>query len=91
VGEGEFAVRRPHRVAGGSRARHRITSAATAGGVDIQGAVEEHRDDYLLLQLVYEDLMEWLFGDVGAFQFWISADALRRREWSRATVTFESH
>ena len=60
-------------------------------GVDIQGAVEEHRDDYLLLQLVYDDLMEWLFGDVGAFQFWISADALRRREWSRASVTFESH
>jgi uncharacterized protein YwqG len=45
----------------------------------------------LLLQLVYDDLMEWFFGDVGAFQFWISPDDLKRQRWSRVQVTFESH
>jgi hypothetical protein len=61
-------------------------------GVDIQGtAVDEHRDDVLLLQLVYDDLMEWRFGDMGAFQFWISNDDLLNARWSRVVVTFEAH
>jgi hypothetical protein len=59
--------------------------------VEIQDAAEMHRDDHLLLQLVYDDLMEWFFGDVGAFQFWISPDDLKRQRWSRVQVTFESH
>ncbi len=59
--------------------------------VEIQDAAEMHRDDHLLLQLVYDDLMEWFFGDVGAFQFWISPDDLQHQRWSRVQLTFESH
>jgi len=59
--------------------------------VEIQDAAEMHRDDHLLLQLVYDDLMEWVFGDMGAFQFWISPDDLKHHRWSRVQLTFESH
>ncbi len=61
-------------------------------GVDIQGnAAAEHADDYLLMQLVYDDLMEWAFGDVGAFQFWIAPADLQQQRWSTVQVTFECH
>jgi hypothetical protein len=61
-------------------------------GIDIQGhAVDAHAEDHLLLQLVYDDLMEWVFGDIGAYQFWISPTDLYRRQWSAAQVTFECH
>jgi hypothetical protein len=59
--------------------------------VEIQDAAEMHRDDHLLLQLVYDDLMEWVFGDMGAFQFWISPDDLEHQRWARVQLTFESH
>jgi len=59
--------------------------------VEIQDAAAMHRGDHLLLQLVYDDLMEWVFGDMGAFQFWISPDDLKHQRWSRVQLTFESH
>lgn len=60
-------------------------------GLDIQGAIFDHDADHLLLQLVYDDLMEWKFGDMGAYQIWISDADLQRGRWSAAQVTFESH
>jgi Domain of unknown function (DUF1963) len=61
-------------------------------GVDIQGnAAGAHADDYLLMQLVYDDLMEWRFGDIGAFQFWIAPADLQQQRWSAVQVTFECH
>lgn len=60
-------------------------------GVDIQGVVDERAADYLLLQLVYDDLMEWKFGDMGAYQFWISPAALQQQRWSAVELTFEAH
>ena len=61
-------------------------------GVDIQGAaVWDNADKHLLLQLVYDETMHWRFGDVGAFQFWISPQDVKARNWSAACLTFECH
>ncbi len=60
-------------------------------GVDIQGAIWENADKILLLQLVYDELLHWRFGDVGAYQFWISPDDVKARNWSAARLTFECH
>jgi uncharacterized protein YwqG len=49
----------------------------------------EHLGDLLLLQLSYDDMNEWRFGDLGLWHFWLSrADAAARR-WDKVTLTFE--
>jgi uncharacterized protein DUF1963 len=59
-------------------------------GVDIQGnAAYENEGNVMLLQLVYDDMMLWRFGDMGAFQFWIPPDDLARGNWAAVRVTFE--
>lgn len=58
-------------------------------GANIQTAVDDHADDVLLLQLSYDDMMEWRFGDMGAYQFWIAPDDLAAQRWDRVTITFE--
>jgi hypothetical protein len=61
-------------------------------GVDIQGnAAYENEGNLMLLQLVYDDMMHWDFGDMGAFQFWISPDELAHGNWAAVRVTFEGH
>lgn len=61
-------------------------------GFDIQGnASFEHANDHMLLQLCYDDIMGWRFGDVGVFQFWISPNNLKKRRWDKVSVTFEGH
>lgn len=61
-------------------------------GVDIQNsAVPENEGNVMLLQLAYDDMLHWRFGDVGAFQFWIPPDALTRGEWDDVRLTFEAH
>ncbi|MFK4875012.1 DUF1963 domain-containing protein [Novosphingobium sp. ZW T3_23] len=50
---------------------------------------EDHRRDVLLLQLAYDDMMEWNWGDMGLYQFWISPEDLANRRWDRASLTFE--
>jgi hypothetical protein len=61
-------------------------------GVDIQGnAAAENEGNLMLLQLVYDDMINWQFGDMGAFQFWIAPEDLRRRNWGAVRVTFECH
>ena len=54
-----------------------------------QSARDDHRGDLLLLQLGYDDMMEWRWGDMGLFQFWISPRALAAGEWDAAELTFE--
>lgn len=59
-------------------------------GVDIQGnAAVENEGNVMLLQLVYDDMMHWRFGDKGAYQFWIPPEELARGNWSAARLTFE--
>jgi uncharacterized protein YwqG len=53
--------------------------------------VWENEGNVLLLQLVYDDMMHWRFGDMGAFQFWIPPDDLARGNWAAVRVTFECH
>ena len=61
-------------------------------GVEIQGnAAAENEGNHMLLQLVYDDMVDWQFGDMGAFQFWIAPEDLRRRNWGAVRVTFECH
>jgi hypothetical protein len=59
-------------------------------GVDIQGnAAVENEGNVMLLQLVYDDMLEWRFGDMGAFQFWIPPTDLAAQRWKTVRVTFE--
>jgi hypothetical protein len=59
-------------------------------GVDIQGnAAVENEGNVMLLQLIYDDLLEWRFGDMGAFQFWIAPAELAAGRWKAVRVTFE--
>lgn len=61
-------------------------------GVNIQGNPEhEYPDNVMLLQLVYDDLMKWRFGDMGAYQFWIRKAELEAGNWGAAHATFECH
>ena len=61
-------------------------------GVDIQGnASAQNEGNHLLLQLVYDDMIQWRFGDMGAYQFWISPADLAARNWGGARLTFECH
>ncbi|MEJ2458660.1 MAG: DUF1963 domain-containing protein [Novosphingobium sp.] len=54
-----------------------------------QSTRNEHRGDILLLQLGYDDMMEWRWGDVGLFQFWISPENAAAGRWDAAELTFE--
>lgn len=61
-------------------------------GVDIQGnAAIENEGNVMLLQLVYDDMIHWRFGDIGAYQFWISPADLVQANWANVRVTFECH
>ncbi len=62
-------------------------------GVEIQGDSSAMREDgyIMLLQLTYDDMMHWDFGDNGAYQFWISAADLAEQNWASVKMTFECH
>jgi len=45
----------------------------------------------MLLQLVYDDMLHWKFGDMRAFQFWIHPDDLARANWAAVRLTFDGH
>ncbi|MCT2398836.1 DUF1963 domain-containing protein [Novosphingobium mangrovi (ex Huang et al. 2023)] len=54
-----------------------------------QSARDDHRGDILLLQLGYDDMMEWRWGEMGLFQFWISPEDAANRNWEAVQLTFE--
>lgn len=61
-------------------------------GIDIQGhAVSANANNLLLLQLTYDDMIDWRFGDNGVYQFWISPGDLAAGNWAGAGLTFECH
>ena len=49
----------------------------------------ENRCNVMLLQLAYDDMMGWQFGDMGAFQFWIPPADLAAGRWTAVRVIFE--
>jgi hypothetical protein len=62
-------------------------------GIEIQGDSCAMREEgyIMLLQLTYDDLMHWSFGDNGCYQFWISPADLAQRNWAGAKMTLECH
>lgn len=61
-------------------------------GANIQGnEMFEDSEMRMLLQLGFDDMMYWPFGDNGAYQFWMSKAALEQGDVSSAKVTFEAH
>ncbi|WP_019953697.1 DUF1963 domain-containing protein [Yoonia vestfoldensis] len=60
-------------------------------GTEVQSAVSDHAYDHLLLQVQSDPLMQWMWGDMGVIQFWISTDDLAARQWDRVMLTVESH
>lgn len=54
-----------------------------------QDALFVHVYDHLLLQIVFDDLPEFRFGDMGLWQFWISAENLAAGKWDEVELTFE--
>lgn len=54
-----------------------------------QTAVYDHLEDLLLLQLGYDDMNEWGFGDMGLWHFWISPEDAAAGRWDKVKLTFE--
>ncbi|GGN51768.1 hypothetical protein GCM10011349_24640 [Novosphingobium indicum] len=52
-------------------------------------AAHAGRGDILLLQLAYDDMIEWRWGEMGLFQFWISEDDAAAGRWDRARLSFD--
>lgn len=51
---------------------------------------EEDGHEMLLLQLGYDDMMEWAWEETGAWRFRIGAQALLTGDWRAATLVFEA-
>lgn len=45
----------------------------------------------LVLQLTFDDMVDWSFGDNGVHQFWMPVTALKAGDFSKAEATFECH
>ena len=60
-------------------------------GKEIMRPPDEHPNEgnVLLLQLSYDKMMHWKFGDMNAYQFWISPEDLVRENWAAARLVFE--
>lgn len=58
-------------------------------GSSIQTVIYDNADKVLLLQLVYDDMMEWRWGDMGAFTFWITPEDLAASRFDRVEFAFE--
>lgn len=54
----------------------------------LQSARDIPRGDILLLQLGYDDMMEWRWDGTGLFQFWISPEDAAAGNWDAVQLTF---
>ena len=57
----------------------------------IQSAAGDYPASVCFMQCHYDPGQGWYFGDVGAFQFWISHEDLAAGAFERASCTFEAH
>lgn len=55
-----------------------------------QDDLYDNLENLLLLQLSYDDLNEWQFGDMGLWHFWISPSDAAAGRWERSKLTFEA-
>lgn len=81
-GEPDAFAALPEDIAAGIAAEHRVPAGRQHQIFDGDG------QDLLLLQLGYDDMMEWRWQNPGAFQFRISAQDAAAGEWHRARLTF---
>jgi hypothetical protein len=61
-------------------------------GRTIQHAAIQFRDTHRLLAQFDSDIgINWMWGDMGALQYWITHDDLAARRFDRVTMTAEGH
>jgi len=53
--------------------------------------IEGNFDQVLLLQIASDRAMDWCWGDVGAYYFWIRPEHLEKRDFSGVEVWLECH
>jgi uncharacterized protein YwqG len=75
----------------GGRGRQ-VSHQLMGAGTSIQGAPERFRDTHFLLMQFDSDYgMDWMWGDQGVLQYWITPDDLKARRFDRVIVTLEGH
>ncbi|EBA10963.1 DUF1963 domain-containing protein [Roseobacter sp. CCS2] len=60
-------------------------------GSEIQTAVSDHTHHHLLLQLHSDQLVNWMWGDKGVVQFWITEEDMIAQNWDAVEMTLESN
>jgi len=60
-------------------------------GTEIKTAVRDHTHHHLLLQLHSDQLVNWMWGDMGVVQFWIAEEDLLKQNWDAVEMTIEAH
>lgn len=60
-------------------------------GRNVQGAPDRQASNVMLLQLDTDYPMQWMFGDCGVLQYWITWDDLRAGRFDRVRITLEGH
>ncbi|MFQ6551481.1 DUF1963 domain-containing protein [Aestuariibius insulae] len=60
-------------------------------GGEVQESATINEKSILLFQAASDEIVRFMWGDVGLMQFWISAEALAERDWSKVQVTVEGH
>lgn len=60
-------------------------------GSELQTAVSDHTHHHLLLQLHSDQLVNWMWGDRGVVQFWITEENLLVQNWDAVEITVEGH
>lgn len=85
----------PHVVKADLDARHRLPQPGRwhqmfGQGTQTRAATGDHAYDHLLLELQSDPLLQWMWGDTGVVQFWISTEDLAAGHWDNAAMTIES-
>jgi uncharacterized protein YwqG len=60
-------------------------------GTEIKTAVRDHTHHHLLLQLHSDQLVNWMWGDMGVVQFWIAEEDVLEQNWDAVEMTIEAH
>jgi hypothetical protein len=59
--------------------------------LNVQNAAFTQHSKVLLLQLVSDKRLGWMWGDMGAIQFWIEPEMLLKHDFSQVKVTLEGY
>ena len=61
-------------------------------GVVVQRAADEMKDRYvLLLQLGRDQALDWLIGEMGPLQYWITPEDLAAKRFENTILTIEAY